>query len=226
MIAELLALVAAGGPAAAAPPVDQMLVAKSGRTRIGRVSTRAVSVRVGRRRCAIGSGTALAGLIRSRPGRIRLRDFGSCSRRTRDAGGLYVAAIGRDRERGQAGWVYKVDRKSAPAGAADPAGPFGRGRLRRGQRVTWFYCLRANDCQPTLEVRVRAQPGAVVASVRSYDDAGKGSRVAGATVRAGTASAVTGTDGSARLAIPAGRHRVHAEKRGLVRSFAEPVRVP
>jgi hypothetical protein len=213
--------VIAAAPAVAAPPVDQMVVFKSGRVLRVRSSTRGLRVRVGRRRCAVGSATPLAALVRSRPGRIRLRDFGSCSRHARDAGGLYVAAIGREAERGRGGWIYKVGHKAATAGAADPTGPFGNGRLRRGQRVTWFYCLRAGDCQSTLELRVRVESGAAVVSVRAYDDEGRGTRVPGATVSAGAAGATTGPDGRARLTLAAGRYRIHAEKRGLVRSFDE-----
>jgi hypothetical protein len=213
--------VIAAAPAVAAPPVEQMVVFKSGRAVSGHPSTRGLTVRVGRRRCAVGSATPLAALVHSKPGRIRLRDFGSCSRHARDAGGLYVAAIGREAERGRGGWVYKVGHKAATAGAADPSGPFGNGRLRRGRRVTWFYCLHAGDCQSTLELRVRAEAGAAMVSVRAYDDEGKGRRVQGATVSAGAVSATTGADGSARLALPPGRYRIHAEKPGLVRSFDE-----
>jgi hypothetical protein len=213
--------VIAAAPAVAAPPVDQMVVFKSGRVLRGRSSTRGLRVRVGRRRCAVGSATPLAALVRSRPGRIRLRDFGSCSRHARDAGGLYVAAIGREAERGRSGWVYKVGHKAATAGAADPTGPFGNGRLRRGQRVTWFYCLRAGDCQSMLELRVRVESGAAVVTVRAYNDDGKGTRVQGATVSAGATSATTGPDGGTRLTLAPGRYRIHAEKRGLVRSFDE-----
>jgi hypothetical protein len=50
--------------------------------------------------------------------------------------------------------------------------------------------------------------------------------VEGATVNAGSVSAVSGADGSARLALPAGRHRLVAEREGLVRSFPERVTVP
>jgi hypothetical protein len=200
-----------------------MVVFKSGHVVRGRSSTRALRVRVGRRRCAVGSRTALAALVRLRPGTIRLRDFGSCSRRARDAGGLYVAAIGKESERGQGGWVYKVGRKAATAGAADPTGPFGNGRLRRGQRVTWFYCLRAGNCQSTLELRARVEGGVATVSVRGYDDDGKGRAVAGARVLGGGASTVTDSSGTARLSLAPGRHVLHAEKGGLVRSFDEPV---
>ena len=71
-----------------------------------------------------------------------------------------MSGIGADLNRGQNGWVYKVGRRAATAGAADPTGAFGNGRLRRGQRVTWFYCrLRAGGCQRTLELRLSAEPG-------------------------------------------------------------------
>ena len=93
----------------------------------------------------------------------------------RDGGGLFVGSIRGDVNRGQNGWVYKVGRRAATAGAADPSGPFGRGRLRTGQRVTWFYCrLRDGGCQRTLELKLRAEAGAVVATVRGYDDEGHG----------------------------------------------------
>jgi hypothetical protein len=212
---------------AAGPTVRQMVVFRSGEAVTKRVAARRVTVRVQGRRCAAGDGTPLAALVRSRPGRIRLRDFGSCSRRPRDGAGLFVSAIGPDRNRGQNGWVYKVGRRSATAGAADPSGPFGRGRLRSGQRVTWFYCrLVGGGCQRTLEVRATAEPGGLVATVRGYDDEGRGIAVEGAIVSAGRASALTGPDGSARLAVPSGAHRVVASKTGLVRSFAERVEVP
>lgn len=213
--------------AAAHPPVavEQMVVFKTGRAVTRRVSTRGLRVRVGHRRCAVGSRTPLAGLVRSKPGRIRLRDFASCSRHASDATGLFVSAIGKEAARGQGGWVYKVGHKAATAGAADPSGPFGTGLLRRGQRVTWFYCLRASACQSTLEVRVRAESGGARVTVRAYDDAGRGRPAAGATVRAGSASAITGANGTAHLTLAPGRYRVHAEKAGVVRSFDERVAV-
>jgi hypothetical protein len=161
--------------------------------------------------------------VRLRPGRIRLRDFGSCSRHARDAGGLYVSAIGKEAERGRGGWIYKVGHKAATAGAADPTGAFGSGLLRRGQRVTWFYCLQAGNCQSTLALRARAEGGATVVTVRAYDDDGKGRLVAGAKVVGGGTSALTDSSGSARLTLPPGRQLLHAAKRGLVRSFDEPV---
>jgi hypothetical protein len=227
LIAGLLA-VGVGPSAAAAPPkVSQLVVYRDGDAVTKTVSTRATKVGVGGRRCTAGEGTALAALVRSKPGRLRLHDFGSCSRRAADGAGLFVESIRGDANRGQNGWVYKVGRRAASAGAADPGGPFGRGRLRSGQRVTWFYCrMREGGCQRTLELKVKAEAGALVATVRGYDDAGKGVAVAGATVSAGGESAQTDASGAARLSLPAGSYRAVAAKAGLVRSFAERVEVP
>jgi hypothetical protein len=217
-----------GAPAdAAAPKVRQLVVFRDGAVVAKTVSTRATRVRVEGRRCAVGDGTALAALVRSRPGRIRLRDFGSCSNRPRDAAGLFVRAIRGDANRGQNGWVYKVGRRAATAGAGDPAGPRGRGRLKAGQRVTWFYCrLRDGGCQRTLALTARSEPGTLIATVRGYDDQGRGVPVEGATVTAGGATAVTDSNGEARLALAPGSYRAVAAKEGMVRSFPERVDVP
>jgi hypothetical protein len=221
-----VAALVAGAPAQAAPTVEQMVVFRSGKAVTKDVAARQARVRVGRRRCAAGEATALAALVRSRIGKLQLRDFGSCSRRPRDGAGLFVQSIRGERNRGQNGWVYKVGRRAASAGAADPTGAFGRGRLRRGQRVTWFYCrMRAAGCQRTLEIAVVAAPGQVTATVRGYDDQGRGALIQGATVESEAGSAVTGAAGSAQLALPAGRHTLIARKEGLVRSFAETVEV-
>ncbi len=221
-----LAMVPPTVAGAAAPKVRQMVVFRDGHARAKQVSTAATSVRVGGRRCAVGDGTALAALARSRAGRLRFRDFGACSRRPGDAAGLLVTGIGADRNRGQRGRIYKGGRRAATAGAGDPGGPFGRGRLRRGQRVTWFYCLRAGDCQRTLEVRATPASGGIVATVRGSDDAGGGILVEGASATAGGVSGLTGADGRVQLALPSGTHRLVARKDGLVRSFTERVELP
>ena len=227
-LALAAAVVALGGAAEAAPPkVRQLVVFRDGSAQTNTVSTRASTVRVDGRRCTTGRATALSALVRSRVGRLRLLDFGSCSLSAADGGGLFVKKIRGDANRGQNGWVYKVGRRAATAGAADPSGPFGRGRLRGAQRVTWFYCrMRNGGCQRTLELSLRAEPGSVVASVRGYDDAGRAEAVAGASVTAGAASALTDAAGEARLALPAGSHSVVAQKEGAVRSFAERVVLP
>jgi hypothetical protein len=227
LMAALTAL--SGGAAAQAAParIRQMVVYRDGSAQTKTVSTRASVVRVGDRRCTTGARTPLAALVRARPGTLRLRDFGSCSLRAGDGGGLFVKAIGRDANRGQNGWVYKVGRRAATAGAADPRGPFGRGRLRRGQRLTWFYCrLRDGGCQRTLELKLRPDPGGLVASVRGYDDEGHGVAVQGATVSADGVSALTDAGGQASLALAPGRHLAVAAKEGTIRSFAEPVELP
>lgn len=227
IIGCLAVLLAAAPPAAAAPRIEQLVVFQDGDAVTRTVAAKQVRARVGARRCAAADGTALAALLRSRVGRIGLRDFGSCSSRARDSAGLFVSSIAGERNRGQAGWVYKVGRRAATAGAADPSGPFGRGRLRRGQRVTWFYCrLREGGCQRTLALTARVEPGAAAVTVRGYDDEGRGVPVEGATVRSGAISAVTAANGTVRLDLPAGSHRLIAEKDGLVRSFAERVAVP
>jgi hypothetical protein len=227
LIAGLMA-VGVGSPAQAAPPeVSQLVVFRDGSAQSKPVSTRATKVNVAGRRCTAGDGTALAALVRSKPGTLRLHDFGSCTRKASDGAGLFVRAIGGDANRGQNGWVYKVGRRAATAGAADPGGPFGRGLLRAGQRVTWFYCrMRDGGCQRTLVLKLTTQPGTLIATVRGYDDQGDGVAVAGAAVSAGGASAQTDASGVARLALPVGSYRAVATKSGLVRSFAERSEVP
>jgi hypothetical protein len=220
------AVAAAAAPVRAAPVVEQMVVFRSGAAITKDVAARQARVRVGRRRCAVGEGTALAALVRSRIGKLALTDYGSCTSRPRDAAGLFVKAIRGQRNRGQNGWVYKVGRRAASAGAADPSGAFGRGRLRRGQRVTWFYCrMQERGCQRTLELDVIAEAGAISATVRGYDDEGRGVPVEGAEVESGSVSGITGADGSVRLSLPPGRHTLVARKDGSVRSFSEAVRV-
>jgi hypothetical protein len=224
------AALAAAAPAGARPEVEVMVVGKSA-VLAGpeRVALKARSVRSGGRRCAVGRATPLSVLAGTGVA-FKVRDYGACSRRPRDAGSLYVSKIGPDRERGRDGWVYKVGRRSGSAGAADPAGSFGTGRkLRAGQRVLWFWCVKdpQDECQRTLETSSArtVAPGAPLAvTVRGFDEAGRGVRVAGATVTLGGATAVTGADGVATVTAPAaGRYRVRAERAGMVVSFGERV---
>ncbi len=228
ILGGLVAMALASPPAAvaAAPKVQQLVVFRDGQALQKMTGTGTTTVRVRARRCTAGGGTALAALVRSRPGTLRLRDFGRCSTRPSDSAGLLVTGIRTDRNRGQRGWVYKVGHRAATAGAGDTGGPFGRGRLRAGQRVTWFYCLRAGDCQRTLGVKTSSTAGGVVATVRGYDDAGDGVPVEGASVSAGGVTGLTGADGRVQLALVSGTHRLVARKDGLVRSFSERVEVP
>ena len=224
------ALLAAPAAAQARAKVEVMVVGKSA-VLAGpeRVALAARTARVGAKRCSLGRATPLSVLAGTGVS-FSLKDYGACSRRARDAGSLYVRRIGPDRESGTDGWVYKVGRRAGSAGAADPAGSFGTGRLlRAGQRVLWFWCVKdaADACQRTLETssaRAVAAGAPLSVTVRGYDEAGRGVVVAGATVRLGPAAAVTGADGVATLAAPAaGRYRLQAEKPGTVVSF--PVRV-
>jgi hypothetical protein len=228
ILGGLVAVALAAPPAAgaAAPKVRQLVVFRDGAAVQKTVGTRHTSVAVRGRRCAVGDRTSLAALVRSKAGRLRLRDFGACSTRPSDSAGLLVTGIGPDHNRGQKGWVYKVGRRAATAGAGDVGGPFGRGGLRRGQQITWFYCVRAADCQRTLGLTASVFRGGVAAKVRGYDDAGDGVPIAGATVTASGVSGVTDAEGRVQLELHPGFQRLVARKDGLVRSFTKLVEVP
>ena len=105
--------------------------------------------------------------------------------------------------------------------------------MRNGQRVTWFWCTleSSGSCQRTLEVRpdrTTAAPGeTLTVTVRGYDDFGRGVPVEGATVRLGSATAVTGAAGTATLTVPAqpGDLALEAERDGMVPAFPAEVAV-
>ena len=230
-VAAVAALAAAAPPAGATsyPKVEQLVAFRDGTAIQKAATSKHVKVKVGSRDCEVGSATSLAAFVRIKPPKLRLRDYGSCSSRARDGAGLFVRGIGPDVNKGLDGWVYKVGQKLATAGAADPAGPFGSGRLKNGQRVTWFYCRLDKEthmCQRALVAKPSlTAPGQVTVTVRSYDDRGKSVLATGATVRAGDVTATTGDDGRAVLTLPPGRHSIHAERAGEIRSFAEEVDV-
>ena len=228
-----LVMAATGAAPAGAATVQTMVVGKDKVLRAPRALTlRAKTVRVGSKRCAVARTTPLAALLGTGL-RVRLRDYGSCGRRTRDSGSLFVTQVGSDRNRGRDGWVYKVGRKAGTAGAGDPAGPFGSGGLRAGDRVTWFWCVlgSSDSCQRTLEVTPASSSAsagsALRVTVRGYDDSGRGVDVAGATVTLGSASATTAADGTATLTVPAasGRIRLTATHAGMVDAFPREVAV-
>lgn len=227
LVAVLLAAACAlpaSGAARKAPKVDHMVVFRSGKTVRHKVKAKGVKVKVGHRRCAAGTATPLAALVRSKPGKVGLKDYGSCSKRAVDGGGLFVRSIAGTKNKGRNGWVYKVGRKAATAGAGDPTGPFGNGRLRSRRRVTWFYCfMKDSSCQRTLSVKAKVVADTMTVRVRGYDDAGKGKLTAGATVHVNGATALTDAQGAAQFQTPAAAYRVHASKKGLVRSFSERV---
>jgi hypothetical protein len=224
----VIALVAAMPATASAAEVELMVV---GQERVLRapsdVRLKVRKTRVAGRTCRIGAATPLSVLLATGL-KLGLRDYGRCGKRPRDAAGLYVTRVKREREKGRGGWVYKVGRKTPSLGAADP----GR-RLRDGQRVTWFWCEQDDrgGCQRTLEVRpdrTTAAPGETLSvSVRGYDDQGRGIAVEGATVTLGSAAAVSDAAGVAVLTVPAepGELSLGAMADGLVRAFPVEVNV-
>jgi hypothetical protein len=215
------------------PRIQQMVVFSGGETVTKRVRATRATVDVKGRPCVVGAATALAALVQASPGKMVLRDYGSCSQRPRDGAGLFVRSLRGEVNRGLDGWVYKVGRKLGTAGAADLAGPFGNGRLREGDRVVWFYCVfEAGSCQRSLELAARRTGRVLGVSVRGYDDAGEGVPVAGARVvvrRVGGKAQVlkTGADGKGSSpALAPGKYLLRATKRGAIRSFDTPVTVP
>lgn len=218
---------AATASAKGAPLIDQMVVFRGGKAIERPARATRTTTTVGRRTCGVAAATALAALVRSKPGRIGYHDYGSCSRRPADSAGLFVKALRGQRNRGQDGWVYKVGHKLATAGAADPTGPFGNGRLRAGDDVVWFYCSQFSNgtCQRSLAVETAFDGGRLTVTVRGYDDAGDAIEIAGATVHAGGRKATTDAQGRATLTLKRGRHKVYASKKGTIRSFAKRVTV-
>jgi hypothetical protein len=227
----------AGAAALAAPSGAASQVMVVGKERVLRapvsVTLRARNVSVGARRCAAGKATPLSLLAGTRL-RLRLRDYGSCGRSPRDAGGLFVTRVGAESNRGNDGWVYKVGRRSGTAGAADPGGSFGNGRRLRGRdRVLWFWCVQdlQQHCQRTLEAvpeqSVVARGASLRVRVRAYDDFGRAVPAAGAIVRMNATEAVAGPDGVATLIAPArsGGASLVATGAGAVRSFSERVTI-
>ena len=106
------------------------------------------------------------------------------------------------------------------------AGRSAAGGSEAGSAITWFYCVRAADCQRTLGLTASVFRGGVAAEVRGYDDAGDGIPIAGATVTASGVSGVTDAEGRVQLELHTGFQRLVARKDGLVRSFTELVEVP
>jgi hypothetical protein len=226
LVVILLAFAAAAPAPAAAAEVELMVVGKERVLRDARdVRLKERKVKVGGRSCRVGARTPLSVLAATRL-RLGIRDYGRCGRRPRDATGLYVTKVAGERERGRGGWVYKIGRRTPSLGAADLSGR----RLRAGDRVTWFWCEQndSGGCQRTLEARperTTAAPGEPLrVTVRGYDDRGKGVAVEGATVRLGSATAVSGPDGVAVLTVVDGG-RLEATKDGMVRAFPREVTV-
>jgi hypothetical protein len=215
------------GPGKPQPPqITQLVVFKDGTFKEKKATAHKVAVRLGRRRCEIGAGTPLAALVVSRVAKIGLHDYGTCSSKPRDAAGLFVRKLGTDANAGQDGWVYKVGHKSGTAGAADPTGAFGHGKLHFGAHVLWFYCqMQGSSCQRTLSFdQITTQPpGGVEVKVSAYNDRGKGIPAAGVTVHVDSATGVTDANGIAHIDAGVGTHTMYADGGGYIRSFDTPV---
>lgn len=227
-VAPAAASPSGGGGGSVSPKVNQLVVFRDGSFKEKTTRARRAAVHIHGRRCVVGEATPLAALVVSKVAKIGLHDFGSCSSRPRDAGGLFVRKLGPDANAGQDGWVYKIGHKSGTAGAADPSGPFGHGRLKFGAHVLWFYChMQGASCQRTLSFdQIDAQPpGAVEVRVSAYNDRGKGIPAAGVTVHVDAATATTDQNGVARLTPGAGSHTTYADGAGYVRSFDTKVAV-
>ncbi len=191
------------------------------------LQARPTVVRASRRACKVSGATPLAALARALDRqRIgwHLRDFGSCERRRAGSSGqLFVDRIATDLNRGQDGWVYKVNDFARNVGAADVAGP----RLRNGDRVLWLYCVldpATRSCQRSLRVVPDATSGPPGGSlrvrVRAYDNDRHVAPAAGARVSLGPVTAVTDAGGTATLTAPSqGRYTLSAGAPGALPSF-------
>ncbi len=51
----------------------------------------------------------------------------------------------RPAQSGPDGWIYAVGGRRGTGGAADPAGPFAKGRLKSGAAVVWRWCAASTD---------------------------------------------------------------------------------
>jgi hypothetical protein len=170
------------------------------------------TVRIGSRHCVVPRGTALAGLLAAGLS-VHVTDAAGC-----DPAAMFVTRVGPDTNSGIAGWEYKIGHVAPSVGAGDPAG-----RLRRGQQLLWFWCVRATSCQRTLSVTTQFSGSSVTFRVIGYDDNGHGVPIKNATVHAGRAKLTTGADGSVTVTLAPGRYKVYATKAGLVRSFPSTV---
>ena len=214
--------------ARAAARVQVMVMGKGGPVvQAVTLRSRPTVVRAAGRACKVSGATPLAALAAALDGQDvawHLRDFGSCERRRPDSSGqLFVDRIAKDRNRGQDGWVYKVNDFARTVGAADVAGR----RLRKGDRVLWLYCVldpATRSCQRSLRAVPNATSGppggAVRVKVRAYDNERRGSPAAGARVTLGPATAVADAGGVASLAAPSpGRYTLTAGAPGALPSF-------
>jgi hypothetical protein len=207
-----VALIAA--PAAPAVTRVQMMVVGQNQTlmRARQVALKAGRVKIGHRHCSVPSRTALSGLLASHLS-LRVSDVAGC-----DPASMFVKGVDHEANRGQAGWEYKVGRRSPSFGAGDPGG-----RLHSGEQLLWFWCLTANACQRTLAVKAHVSGNVVKIQVTGYDDNGHGRATPAASVHIGARTLLTNSHGSVTTTVAPGAYQVYAVKSGTVGSF--PVKV-
>jgi hypothetical protein len=195
----------------------------------------AATVRAGSRSCAVAAGTPLAALtelhLAGGPS-FAVRDYGHCTSSPRDSGQLFVYSLDGERNHGQNGWEYKVNNRSGTTGAGDPTGAQGNGQLlAAGSQVLWFWCQAfAGGCQRNLALSAAGSVsggGLLPVRVTGYDNYGRGAAMAGARVRLGASSAVTGGAGSVMLRAPSrpGTYALTASRPGSVPAFPVSVTV-
>lgn len=127
--------------------------------------------------------------------------------------GLYVHSVAGDVPTGAYGWMYRLNWRSSPTGAADCL-------LAGGEELLWYY--GAWDSRP-IEIKTAAsvlnRGQYVTVSAKEVSDTGVRTALSGAFVRIGKRSAMTNGDGVARLAMTYdGRFGIYAEKLGNIRS--------
>jgi hypothetical protein len=214
--------------------VDVMVVGTGGAlVEATKLRARPTVVRAAGRTCKVAGSTPLAALapaLRRTDTRWHVRDFGTCERRRAGSSAqLFVDRVDGDRNRGQDGWVYKVNDLARSVGAADVSG----GRLRSGDRVLWFFCALdagSASCQRSLRVLPAARKGATGSALRvrvlAYDNERRSVPAGGARValsrRGGVAEATVVADASGVASVPLGapgRHVIAATAAGAVPSF-------
>ena len=206
----MAALAVPASAGAATPRVEAQLVTRTGKV-YGPRTVAAAATRAAGCRLRAGLPIDVLAALHAKAHAPGFRARGSCS-------ALYVFQVGRERERGLAGWVYKVGHKLPGVSASAPSA-----RLKGGEQVTWFWCVNASRCQRTLELSdvpasvTAGQP--VTVTVTAYDDRGRGVPAKGATVALGDARATAGADGHATLVAPGGATRFTATQKGLVPAF-------
>jgi len=213
-------------------PAVQLMVVGAGNLILAparAISVPATTITTSRGSCGVAAATplaALADLHRLGGPRFAVRDYGHCTSGPANSGQLFVYSLDGETNHAQNGWEYKVNSRSGTAGAGDPGGPFGNGRvLAAGSKVLWFWCQAfGGGCQRTLELSLPsrvARRSAFTVTVTGYDNDGHGQPMSGARVSLQGSAGVTDGSGRATLRAPAraGTFAVRASRPGSVPAF-------